>query len=182
VAKLIAKSALAGLDLPLTLGRITLSEGKADPIWSIAPYPGQAKAVANALKPLSFPAPNRVETQGDTSLVWAGRDMAFLIGTAPPAGLDGLAALTDQSDGWACLHLSGEGLEQVLARLVVTDTRLAAFPVGACAKVLFNHMQALIIRRAPAAVDILVFRSMARTAVHELAEAMTALAHRSALA
>ncbi|MDV7402677.1 hypothetical protein RZS08_65245, partial [Arthrospira platensis SPKY1] len=79
MASLIAKSALAGLGLPVAHAGVTLSEGQADPIWSIAPYPGQEKAIAKALKPMKFPAPNRVETKGDARLVWAGRETAFLI-------------------------------------------------------------------------------------------------------
>ena len=181
MASLIAKSAFAGLGLPVTHGNVTLSEGQADPIWSIAPYPGQAKAIAKAMKPLKFPAPGRFESAGSGHLVWAGRDTAFVIGSAPPDGLDTLAAVTDQSDGWACLSLSGAGAEDVLARLIVIDPRLSAFPVGASAKLLLNHMQALVWRVETHRFDMLVFRSMARTAVHELTEAMHSLNERGVI-
>ena len=38
--------------------------------------------------------------------------------------------MTDQSDGWTVLALSGAAAVDVLARLVPVDLRLAAFPVG----------------------------------------------------
>ena len=183
VAKLIAKNTCAGLGLPLTAGRCTLSEGTADPLFSVAPFVGQAKAVAKALKPLglTFPAPNSITAKGPARLVWAGRDMAFLIGAEPPAPLHDCTAVTDQSDGWSCLTLHGDGAEDVLARLITIDPRLAAFAVGTCAKVMLNHMQALIIRTAADSFDILVFRSMTRTAVQELHHAMDTTAARAAL-
>lgn len=181
MASLIAKSAFAGLDLPVTHAGVTLSEAPTVPIWSVAPYQGQEPGMAKALKPLKFPAPNRVEIAGNARMVWAGRNMAFLLGAAPPDGLQSMAAVTDQSDGWARLHLSGAGAEDVLARLVVVDLRASAFPVGSCAKLMLNHMQALIIRSEAQAFDILVFRSMARTACHELTEAMERVQARAAL-
>ena len=125
---LIAKSPLAGR-AALTLAGVTLAEADLGQITSVAPFKGQDRALAKALRALglSFPAPNQVSSKGDVRLVWTGRDQAFLIGAAPQ-GLDGLAALTDQSDGWAALRLDGPGAGDVLARLYPLDLRVAAFP------------------------------------------------------
>ena len=174
--ELIAKSALAG-QAPLTLAGTTLAEAAPASLISIAPFPGKMDAVNVALAPLglTFPAPNQQSTAGDAHLIWAGRDLAFLTGVPAPAGLQTHAALTDQTDGWASLTLSGTHAADALARLVPLDLRPAAFPVGQTMRSALNHMQMVLTRTAPDAFHILVFRSMARTAWHELHEALTAL-------
>lgn len=175
---LIAKTPLAGL-WPETHGGITLSEVVLARMTSVAPYPGQDKALARALKPLglAFPAPGRFAEHEGALIAWAGGDLAFLIG---PALETPAAALSDQGDGWACLRLEGPGMEAVLARLVPIDLRAAGFPPGHAARSQLGHMNCLILRRA-AAFEIFVFRSMARSAWGELAEAMQRLAARAAL-
>jgi heterotetrameric sarcosine oxidase gamma subunit len=181
VPDLVAKSPLAGR-AALTLAGVTLAEADLGQITSVAPFMGQDKALAGALKALglSFPAPNQVSSKGDVRLVWTGRDQAFLIGAAPQ-GLDGLAALTDQSDGWAALRLDGPGAGDVLARLYPLDLRAAAFPVGRVARAPLNHMSSILMRPGPQSFEMLVFRSMARTAWHEAEMAMRTLAARAAL-
>jgi heterotetrameric sarcosine oxidase gamma subunit len=180
VPELIAQTPLAG-HAPLTLADVTLAEATLGPITSIAPFRGQARALAKALKPLclSFPAPNRISTGPAARLVWTGRDQAFLIGTPPPEGLAALAALTDQTDGWAALRLDGPGAPDVLARLYPLDLRIAAFPVGCAVRAPFNHMSSILIRSAPDQFECLVFRSMARTAWHEAELSLRALAARA---
>lgn len=176
--ELIAKSPLSGV-WPVAHGGLRLSEHLLGQVTSIAPLPGQEKAVAKALKPLglTFPAPSTFVSAGDGSLVWTARNQAFLIGIAPPdvAG----AALTDQSGGWAALRLEGVAASDALMRLYPLDLRLQSFGVGHAARAPLNHMQSILMRTAPYAFDILVFRSMARTAWHEVEAAMKTLAARA---
>ena len=174
--ELIAKSALEGRNL--TLGTVTLAEVDTGPITSVAVFPGGAKAVAKGLKTLglAMPEPNSFAEKKGARIVWTGRDQAFLTGVEPPA-LEG-AALTDQSDGWAALALTGAGAVDVLARLVPVDLRLAAFPVGRAIRTQLNHMNVVILRAGDHAFEILGFRSMARTAWHELETTMHMVAAR----
>lgn len=178
--ELIAKSPLSGV-WPVTHGGLRMSEHLLGPVTSIAILPGQEKSVARALKPLglTFPAPNTSVMAGEATLVWTARHQAFLIGIAAPdiAG----AAMTDQSDGWAALRLEGPTAGEALMRLYPLDLRLASFPVSAVARAPLNHMQSILLRTAPYAFDILVFRSMARTAWHEVEAAMKTLAARASL-
>lgn len=175
--ELIAKSALEGRSL--TIGTVTLAEVDVGPITSIAVLPGAAKAVAKGLKTLglAMPDPNRFAEKKGARILWTGRDQAFLIGVEPPA-LEG-AAVTDQSDGWAVLALGGAGAVDVLARLVPMDLRLSAFPVGQAVRTQLNHMNVVILRTGDHALEILVFRSMARTAWHEIETAMQMVAARA---
>lgn len=175
--ELIAKPALP--PRALTLGGCTLSLADPGPITSIALFPGQEKPANKALKPLGlvFPAPNRVVEKAGVMLAWTARDQAFLIGAAPP-DMGASAALSDQSGGWAGLLLQGGDAWQVLARHVPIDLRDTAFPAGSCARAPLNHMQSVILRRPDAAFLVLVFRSMARSAWHEIETAMQAVAAR----
>ena len=177
--ELIAKSALEGRSL--SLGGVTLAEGEVGPITSIAVLPGGAKAVAKGLKTVGFamPEPNRFVEKKGARIVWTGRDQAFLLGVAAPV-LEG-AAVTDQTDGWTVLTLSGTGAVDVLARLVPMDLRLAAFPVGRAVRTQLNHMNVVILRAGDYAFEIMGFRSMARTAWHELEAAMQMLAARGGM-
>ncbi|MDP4032074.1 MAG: sarcosine oxidase subunit gamma family protein [Pseudorhodobacter sp.] len=178
---LIARSPLAGQN-PLILGGVTLSEVVLESVTSVAPLKGQDKALAKTLKSLGLatPKPNCFIAKGSARMVWTGRDQAFLIGLAPDA-LTGLAALTDQTDGWACLALEGAMAEAALMRLIGLDLRPAQFGPGSAARTALNHMQAVVMRTAAQRFEILVFRSMAQTAWHEIAAAMKALAARQAL-
>lgn len=176
--ELFAKTPLAGQP-PVTIGGATLAEEAPARLTSVAPLRGQDKALARALKGmgLAFPAPNAMAAKGAARLVWAGRDLAFLI-DADPAPLQGLAALTDQTDGWCGLRLTGPAAADVLARLVPLDLRAAAFPPGRVARAPLNHMQMILIAEADG-FTLFVFRSMARTAWHEITAAMSGLAARA---
>lgn len=177
--ELIAKSALDGRSV--TLAGVTLAEASVGPITSIAILPGVAKGVAKGLKSLglTFPKPLHFAEKAGARIVWTGRDQAFLIGVAPPA-LEG-AAVTDQSDGWTVLAVSGTAAVDVLARLVPVDLALAAFPVGRVLRTQLNHMNAVILRTGDYAIEIMVFRSMARTAWHEVQTAMEMVAARAGI-
>jgi sarcosine oxidase subunit gamma len=144
-------------------------------ILSVAPYPGSEAAVADRLG--VFPAPGEVHAWGDGRLVWAGRGLAFLFDAddTQGEGLEGLAAVTDQSDGWAGLHLSGADAPDVLARLVPLD--LAPMPANGSARTLLNHMPLLLIRK-DTGFELWSFRSMAGTMLHEIGTAMRAVAAR----
>jgi sarcosine oxidase subunit gamma len=177
VPELIAKSALEGRSL--TLGTVTLAEADVGPITSIAVLPGGAKAVAKGLKALglAMPEPNAFIEKKGARIVWTGRDQAFLVGVEPPV-LEG-AAITDQSDGWTVLGVSGVGANDVLARLVPVDLRLQIFPAGKVLRTQLNHMNVVILRVGDYAFEIMVFRSMARTAWHELETTMQMVAARA---
>lgn len=143
--------------------------------------PGQEKALARNLKQfgLTFPRPNTFVTSAGATLVWTGRNQAFLFGFAPPE-LAG-AALTDQSDGWATLQLEGQSAADALMRLYPLDLRAQSFAPGAAVRAPLNHMQSVLMRTAPDMFKILVFRSMARTAWHEVEQAMKTLYARALL-
>ena len=172
---LIAKSALSG-QAPITLAGTTLEEAHLGQITSIACFPGCKTKVAKKLVSLklgSFPEPNKVSQ----NLIWTGPDQAFLLGTSAP-DLTGLAATTDQSGAWAALRLTGPAAEAALMRLYPLDLRLTHFAPNTCARAPLGHMQSVLIRDETRFV-ILIFRSMARTAWHEIEAALHAMQARA---
>jgi heterotetrameric sarcosine oxidase gamma subunit len=173
VAKLIAKSAL-GEQAAITCAATTLAQMDVGPITSVAPFPNREAAVAKALG--GFPAPNRFVTAGAAQIVWSGRAQAFYIG-APCPDLGDLAAVTDQTGGWVTLSLTGAAVADVLARYVPIDLR--AMPVGGAVRSQLYHMPLLLTRQDAQVFYIMTFRSMARTAWHELELAMKTLAARA---
>ncbi len=179
MVRLIEKTPCEGL-LPVTQGDLTLAELPHARITSVAPFAGQEVKVAAALKMLGlgWPAPNTCLPTGETAAIWTGRGQAFVVGV-DASGLTGLAALTDQSDGWARMRLEGPGAADVLARHVPLD--LTGVSRGWAARTSVGHMMGILCCTVPGAFDIMVFRSMAATAVHELHHAMKALAARASV-
>lgn len=177
--ELFAKTALHGQG-PVTHLGTTLAEVDPGQITSIALFPGQEKALARAFKPLEFSMPSVGEFQikAGVTLAWTGRDQAFLIGAACP-DLGVAAAVTDQSGGWAAFTLTGPAAADALMRYVPMDLRVSAYKPGSVLRSPLYHMSMVLIRTKDEAFTIMVFRSMARTAWHEIEVAMKSLAARA---
>ena len=181
MAELIAKTHCAGL-LPLTIGALRLTERASDDITSIAPFTRQEEAVSDLLKQtIGHPLPGPGATCGDdaTRLICMGRGQVLLVCAPVPEGLDQLAALTDQSDGWAMMRLSGAGASDVLSRLCPLDLRRTTFAIGQTARTELAHMMASVTRIDAQVFDLMVMRSFARTAVHDLNSAMKSVLARA---
>lgn len=183
MSDLIAKSPCGDL-LPLDIGTIRLSEVDVGAMTSLAAHRGQDKPLSAALKAahgMALPAKNRATGKEGARAVWFGQGQVLLIGPVADAALTELAAMTDQTDAWAVVRLEGEGAVDVLARLAPVDLRAPAFKRGHTARTLLGHMTTSITKIGDQAFQIMVFRSMAATLVHELENAMQGVAARAAL-
>ena len=173
VAKLIALSPCSGL-LPLEIGGIVVTEVSIDRLTSVAPFDGKTKATSACLKDqvgAGLAAPNR--RSGAVS--WFGHGVWMVTGAV---SLDGLAAVSDQTDAWAVVHIEGLDVEDVLARLVPFDLRGHIFNVNHVAKTMLGHLSVTITRIGPQGFEIMVMRSMAATLVHDLQVATRGVALR----
>lgn len=171
--ELASYSPFAAMRLPLAHGATRLSAIGPQRVTAISPYPGQTEAVAALLG--GFPAPGEVRADM-LRLVWAGHGTALAFGEDLPAGLGEVAALVDQSDGWAGVVLEGEDAQAVLARLVAIDLR--ALPAPASVRSLLGHLPLLMVKESAARFEIWSYRSMAGSLVHELERAMRNVAAR----
>lgn len=177
MADLIALTPCEGR-LPLTVGDITVTEVVPARLTSIAPFAGQQKAVRTALKTrfgVALPAANRSARHDGVTMQWFGHGV-WLINA--DVALDGIAAVTDQTDAWAVVTITGDGAEDVLARLVPIDLRRAQFKTGHAARTMLGHMNVAITRTGGDRFEIMVMRSMAGTLVHELNSAIRGVAAR----
>jgi sarcosine oxidase subunit gamma len=150
-----------------------MTEVVPDVLTSVAPFKGQKKAVSDALKAqvgAGLPTVNR----RTGAVTWFGHGLWMVAGVVSVEG----AAVTDQSDAWAVVEVSGAGCEDVLARLVPVDLRGSVFKKNHVAKTMLAHMPVTITRTGPEAFEIMAMRSMAKTLVHDLEVAMRGVAAR----
>lgn len=164
----------------MTIGSVSVEEVAAGPMTSLCAF-GDASALAAALEAahgVKWPAPGETSTKGDVRCIWFGRGEALLMGAQPSAKLATHGAVVDQSDAWAVVDLQGAGAVDVLARLVPVDFRDAVFDVGQTARSQIVHMNASITKIAANRFQLMVYRSMAGTLVHDLKQAMAAVAAR----
>ncbi len=180
MAELNAKTPLDDF-APMTVGTVTLEETDLGILTSVAPFRDRAKAVADRVKDghgIAWPANGRATGKDGARAIWFGRDMVLLAGPTPDPGLAHDAAVTDQSDAWTAVTLSGADAEDVLARLVPMDLSVATFKRGHTARTQIQHMNGSVTRVGADRFLILVFRSMAGTLLHDLQRAMESIAAR----
>ena len=79
------------------------------------------------------------------------------------------------------MRAEGKDIEAVLARLVPIDFALSQFKPGYTARTLVQHMHAAVTRISGSVFQIIVFRSMAQTLVHDLTRAMTSVDARASV-
>jgi sarcosine oxidase subunit gamma len=177
VADLIALTPCNGL-LPMKIGGIEVTEVLPECIMSVAAIAGQEKQVSTALKDqigLGLTAPNRRTRKGNAHVQWFGHGVWLVTANV---SLEGLAAVTDQSDAWAVVTISGAGVEDVLAHLVPIDLRVGVFKNGHTARTMLGHMSVAMTRIGANTFEVMVMRSMAGTLVHDLETAMRGVAAR----
>lgn len=170
--------------LPFTAGDAALRTTQPDAITVVAPYGPDLErlnAVLSAEHGLTFPEANRATGREGMRLIWSGRAQALLVGKAPcTSAAAPHAALTDVTDGWAVLHLTGEGAADVLARLTSLDLRAGHFKRGHSARSELGHVPASITRVSDGFM-ILVMRSFAKSTAKYLMRAMQGVAAREAV-
>lgn len=176
MARLIAKTPAEGM-LPIQIGDCRLEERLYEAITWVAPFDGHETAVGKEIG-LALPGPGQMTDGGNHLALWTGPGQALVLG--PPVAPRN-AAVADQSSAWVVLTLSGAAARDVLARLTPLDVRDTAFPEASTARTLVGHMTASLSRIGPRTYEIMVFRSMTRTAIHEIARAMKGVTARAAL-
>lgn len=175
MASLIARTPCAGL-LPLTVGGVTVTEILPAALTLVAPFKGQGDAVSDALQTQIGEGLSAMNRRAGV-VTWFGHGVWLVKGRVSVRG----AAVTDQSDAWAVVAVSGARAEDVLARLVPVDLRAAVFQKNHVAKTMLAHMSVTIVRTGPAAFEIMAMRSMAKTLVHDLEVAARGVAARCEL-
>ena len=181
MVKLVARTPLD--DLVFDHGDTRLAEVDLGPLTCLSARRdvGALGSALEAAHGVVWPAPGATAVSGETRIIWFGVGQAMLKGVSPAGGLAEHAALVDQSDAWAAMELSGAGARTVLARLTPIDLRDGAFAEGRTARTLLQHMGCSLTRTGPDTYLILVMRSMAGSAAHDLTRAMETVAARATI-
>ncbi len=79
---------------------------------------------------------------------------------------DQLAYLSDQSDSWVTLRISGDNCLDALERICPLDIHPNAFPVGSVARTSMEHMATIIIHESEGSYLLLSLRSFAHSFLH----------------
>jgi heterotetrameric sarcosine oxidase gamma subunit len=78
------------------------------------------------------------------------------------------AYLSDQSDSWVMLSLSGAKSREVLARICPIDLHPTAFPPGSVTRSVMEHIGAMIVCEAEDQYTLMALRSYAESFLHAL--------------
>lgn len=166
--------------LPLAVGGAELTLVSVDRLTQITPFRGRAAEVSGAIRA----ATGQVLTEPGRAagpVQWFGHNQWMITGDCPDLSghVTGLAAVTDQTDGWSLLDLTGSAGVDVMARLVPVDLRAQVFPRGHCLRSAFEKLPCAIRRMGPDHLRIMVYRSMTGSAVTRISHAMRHMAARS---
>jgi sarcosine oxidase subunit gamma len=160
-------------------GGLSIAEVNDLDIVSLAVPLGGAEALAKAVTSaygVKLPTVGQslsAET-GNARFLGLARDQVFLFfddtGMDPVGAvtekLSGTAYLTDQSDAWALLRITGPNCRAALERICPLDLHPSAFAVGAVARTVMEHLNVIILREAPDAFLLMSPRSSAASFLH----------------
>lgn len=173
------RETLPGIDMEEVAGRCLVS---------VAARRGAGDRLREAVRAgfaVDLPGPGRMAAGPQTTFAWTGQGQWFADAaqTAAPDLEDALrravgdtASLTEQSDAWVRLRLSGPGVRPALERLCMLDLDDAAFAQGSVARTVMEHLGVVILRPGPYLWELWSARSSARSCVHALRTAATAAA------
>ena len=163
-----------------TIGPVTLAEVAGLALVSAAvPRDGDeafAAALAGgfgAVRPV--PGDSALGTRLATRVLGMQPDQVFILFESPDpdqavltvAGALGSAAyVTDQSDSWAMLRMSGTGVRVALERICPLDLDDQAFPEGRVARTAMEHLSVIILRDGPDSFLLMSPRSSGRSFRH----------------
>ncbi len=174
---LMAKSPLDGVRLELD--GVTIAEITGRAIVSIATPNGGGDALSKALASsykVEYPdtGHSSVSDDGKTRFLGLQQDQIFaLFDDSKSSPMDAIAEklgdtayLTDQSDSWVMISLSGPKCRTALERICPIDLHPAAFPEGAVARTAMEHLGTIIVHESADLYLLMSARSSAGSFLH----------------
>lgn len=135
---------------------------------------------------LDLPEPGRLSQGPETSFVWMGRDQWFAdaardgvpdLHAALRDALGETASLTEQSDAWVRIRLTGPAVAGALEKLSMLDLDPDRFPAGSAARTVMEHLGVVVLRPSDAdGFEIWSARSSAASLLHALRAAVLSVA------
>ncbi|NOD76885.1 MULTISPECIES: sarcosine oxidase subunit gamma [unclassified Ruegeria] len=178
----VAKAALGGTEPRKdVIGALTFQERDDIALASISARLGQEEALKAKLASLcsvAIPAPGCSENGTANSLHWLGADQylceeAFsgplVLARRLADALAGIASITDQTDAFVRIDVSGQGVVDLFQRLTVLDVE--EMSAGAFTRTAIHHVGCLLrCNQAGAAFSVYAPRSYAISVHHALTE------------
>ena len=169
--KLIQKPLLGGLNKKI--GQTTLVEVSNTTLLALALPTGKAPGAKTAIKShfgAGYPSAVKSSQSKDKKirLISTQADQAFAIIDGRVKSTKTLAAktyVTDVTDGWIQLRLTGPKASEALERLSKVDLRM---PVGGTARTDLEHMGSIVIKEAADQFLLLSMSSSAKSFAHAL--------------
>lgn len=163
----------------LELDGIALQEVSGRSLVSIAiPYDGGAalRSAVEAAYGLQIPATGRFVSRDGTFLLGMARDQIWLMressdadaATRVAADLGGAGYVTDQSDAWVLVRVSGRNCRAALERICPLDLDADVFTAGTVARTVMEHLSVIILREQADAFLLMSPRSSAQSFWHAL--------------
>ncbi|WP_397542827.1 sarcosine oxidase subunit gamma family protein [Roseovarius salis] len=175
---LVSAPPLAGVDK--SIGAVRIMTPKHLAIVAIALPLGGESAADTAVQSaygLTLPPPGEsAETGKGETLVRLGEDQAFVLfeRAAPDAEavvrdkLGEAVYVTDQTDSWCVLEMSGAGCRTALERICPIDLNPEAFGRGDAARTVMEHLGVLVLRTGTDSYLLLSASSSAGSFLHML--------------
>ncbi len=171
-----------------TIGDFTLCEAPQTSLVTLAFHQADRTAVAQAMKdscrldwpPIGSSSLSATGEQPAMRLMALQRDQYWLTwqGESPAAERQvrswlgsTRARLTDQSDGWALVTLSGPDVLAVLERLCPLDLNESGFPIDSIARTVMEHLGTIVVREDQHRFGVFTARSSAASFRHAVENA-----------
>ena len=176
MAKLSAISSLNGYDKDI--GNIRLREVSNQSLIAMAIPQGGETKFKNSIKNifgLKMPTPSKSVKNKDTRILSTQPDQIFVLTKRiddPEKSMaiefDGSAYITDQTDAWVILEISGSSSREALERICLLDLDKEIFQLDSMARTSMEHMSAIIIRKAEDTFYLMSASSSAKSFLHAL--------------
>lgn len=160
-----------------SIGPVTLTEVVDVALASVSARLGRRAEVAAsaAAAGIPLPGPGRFEARAPFAAFWLSPD-SWMVEAPFATHEDSRAALlpvfgdaasiTEQTDAWVRIDVTGEGLPALFERLCNVD--LATAPEGAATRTILEHMGVYVVKRGAAQVSVIGARSSAAALWHAL--------------
>lgn len=169
-----------GAGITHSIGETTLSVIARKELLAIAYPPAMAAQVEVALGALPTPATSTALSTGQR-ILWVGVGQLLCFGTSPlgeaatAAKLEDSGYVTDLSDGWIALDLSGPDAQARLDLLTLPDLSDEAFAVGAVTSTPIGHLRVVIWRKTQTQFVLLSAASSALSLIQTLQDELALL-------
>ena len=174
MAKLSATSSLDGYDKEI--GTIRLREISNQSLIAMAIPLGEETKFKNSIKNifgLKMSSPNKSVKNKDTRIFSTQPDQIFVLTkrTDDPEKSMAIevgksAYITDQTDAWVILEISGSSSREALERICQLDLDKEIFQLDSMARTSMEHMSAIIIRKADDTFYLMSASSSAKSFLH----------------